>query len=137
LNIDASASPTSTPLAAPLTSASASSKAWADDPNNVLAHLTADDRALIKKATGFVVSPDGVVLNPKGMEAVDPFIVELAGDRMSGMLKGDVTAGYLNDMFAKYTAHPETNVHLDPNYLTRSLQYLADQNRDKRIDLSL
>ena len=90
--------------------------------------LTADDRALIKAATGYEVSSSGVVTNA-AIDEVEPFISTLASDRAAGRLRGEITLPYLNGLVARSNANPD--------YLSGAVEYLKPRGREKRVDLAL
>jgi hypothetical protein len=106
---------------------------YAPRPGQDLSYLTPDDRRMIKAATGYVISSDGVVQNPTPGQVVDPFIAVLASDRVQGNVSGSsVTPDYLRQVFAKYGNNLQNaNMAFNPAYLDRALDYLAQTEKDR------
>ena len=97
--------------------------------SSLLASLTPSDRQLVEVSTGFRISADGVVQNPRPDRAVDPFIVNVAADRRRGTLQGEVTGSYLVDLFAAYDA---AGTPFNPDYLTKALEHLRRPAGERR-----
>jgi hypothetical protein len=103
---------------------------------NLLTNLTANDRQFITAATGSVIAADGTVTNPAAGGAaanpsntsVNPFILQIAGDRLNGSLKGDITPGFFQHLASQDS---ELGQAIDPNILSAGLQFLQGQNTAK------
>jgi hypothetical protein len=109
----------------------------ADLPHiSLLTNLTANDRQFITAATGSVISADGTITNPTtdGSGAnptdtsVNPFILQIAGDRLNGTLTGDITTSYFQHLAAQAS---EVGQPIDPNIVSAGLQFLNDPNTAK------
>ncbi|MCU1346037.1 MAG: hypothetical protein JWL70_2303 [Acidimicrobiia bacterium] len=104
----------------------------APDLSNPLSCLTADDRALIKAASGIDVTSS--MVRGGAAHPVDPFIAIVANHRSTGQLRGKITRPYLTGLFAQYADRPD---ELNPEYLTGAIDYLTAHGRENRVDLTL
>jgi hypothetical protein len=103
---------------------------------NLLTNLTANDRQFITAATGSVISADGTLTNPAANGAaatpsktsINPFILQIAGERSNGTLKGDITPDFFQHLASQDS---ELGQAIDPNVLSAGLQFLQDQNTAK------
>ena len=62
---------------------------------------------------------------------MDNFVSALASDRYNGRIEGEVTAGYLKDLFAKYTGPNAGNSAFDPAYLDAALSFMDARDRQR------
>lgn len=104
---------------------------FAPNERSTLSYLTPADREMVQAATGLVVSSDGIVQNPRWGEGMDNFVSALASERYNGRIEGEVTSGYLKDLFAKYNVGGTTT--FDPAYLDAALSFMdaRDQRRSE------
>jgi hypothetical protein len=100
---------------------------------NLLTNLTANDRQFIAAASGTVIAADGTLTNPAASgstatpsnPSVSPFVLQIAGARLNGALKGDITPTYFQHLASQAS---ELGQPIDPNILSAGLQYLENQN---------
>ncbi|HLJ01055.1 MAG TPA: hypothetical protein VKT76_15180, partial [Bradyrhizobium sp.] len=109
----------------------------ADLPHiNLLTNLTENDGQFITAATGLVVANDGAVTNPtaSGSAAasspapVNPFILQIAGDRLNGTLSGNITPTFFQHLASQES---ELGQAIDPKVLSAGLQFLQNQSTTK------
>ena len=128
-----SASSASSGFAAALASVAAKpvvndAQRYAPSGDSLLSHLTPADRELLQAATGFEISSDGTVMNPKYGESVDPMIMVVAMQREDGSLKGELTGEYLTGLFKQYAGESNMAASFNPDRLEKALDVLADRD---------
>lgn len=92
--------------------------------------LSSADKEMVKSATGFSINADGMPCDDDGNPVECPandFIGQIALEREGGALTGAITPGYLRNLFDRFSGHGEP---LNPEWLTKSLDYLAKRNGD-------
>ncbi|RBY78599.1 hypothetical protein DQ239_08640 [Blastococcus sp. TF02-09] len=101
---------------------------YAPQPGNSLTFLTPADRQMLAAATGSTISSDGVVQSSV-RQPVHPLILEIAMDRESGRLQGDVTPSYLTDLFGKYKHDAALGSSFTDDVLGKALDHLSSERR--------
>jgi len=95
---------------------------------SLFSNLTPEDRKMLYRATGAIITPDGTSLGPGAEKSLD-LVLEIAGDRAQRRNGLDATSpltkDYLEALFAKY----EGRKAFDVATLGKALDYLRGEDR--------
>lgn len=94
---------------------------------SLMSSLTPADQQFISAAMGSGASPAATDAseNDAGATAQPPFVLQVAADRMSGRLAGDITAAYFDQLASIAEAAGQA---IDPQVLHNAHQYLSSQD---------